>query len=454
MYILKRSIAARLVLGYAILQIVSVAIVSAVFYFGTVGVLDRTIDKKIILISDRLLNIYKTKSQQGLYAEINSLLMDGIKSDTEIFLLLDPSGRPIIGNISALSNSYHLYNVLINRKVIRYGRSVPARLIIYPLQNGSELLVGWNLDDRESIGQLVWKALAIGTGGSLFLAIVGALVFRRQLGSRIDEIRHLASEIGEGNLSRRVSIISEDEFGLLNHDINRMLDRIEHLMEGVRHVSNAIAHDLRTPLSRIRTKLENALHHESAVNRLSGVAEDAIADIDELIRVFDKLLQIAEAESGMRPQSFGKINLSQIVCDIVELYDAIAEEKNVVIEAVGQNNVSALGDKNLLGNALASLIDNAVKYGGEGATVRVGAFYEDDSTVIMVHDNGPGIPEEEISNVTQRFYRVDQSRNLPGNGLGLSIVSAIVLMHGGSLKLQNAYPGLIAKIALPNLLST
>jgi signal transduction histidine kinase len=229
-----------------------------------------------------------------------------------------------------------------------------------------------------------------------------------------------------------------------------MLDRIEHLMEGVRHVSNAIAHDLRTPLSRVRSKLDEALQHELTITTLSDAAYAAIEGIDDLILVFEKLLQIAEAESGMRTKSFDLIDLNGVAHDMVELYDASAEENRVTLKASHENTALAIGDRNLLASAVASLIDNAIKYAGPSATVEIGAYTDEQMVSIVVRDNGPGIPTEELPRVTERFYRLDQSRSLPGNGLGLSIVSAIATLHGGKLYLSDAAPGLIARIELPS----
>jgi len=235
---------------------------------------------------------------------------------------------------------------------------------------------------------------------------------------------------------------------LLSRDINRMLDRIEHLMEGVRHVSNAIAHDLRTPLARIRNKLDGALRQQQGVAGFESAAQAAIDDIDDLTRVFDKLLQIAAAESGMRPENFDDIDLHQIAADIVEMYEATADEQDVLLVQMYGEGVPARGDRNLLGSALASLVDNAIKYAGPGATVEVSAGSDEQGSWLAVRDNGPGVPAEELPKLTQRFYRLDKSRHLPGNGLGLSIVAAIAALHGGSLEIEDAAPGLRLRFRL------
>jgi signal transduction histidine kinase len=319
------------------------------------------------------------------------------------------------------------------------------------LPDGSILVVGRDMQDQREIEQLVWRALLAGGAAALLLAIGGAVLFRRQLEHRVSAIRRTAREIEAGDLTRRIPVSGvEDEFARLNRDINSMLDRIEHLMDGVRHVSNAIAHDLRTPLGRIRSRLEEALRPgNNNAAQLAGTARFAIQQVDDLIQMLDRLLQIAEAEAGARRASFTLVPLGSVVSDVVELYDATAEAEGITLVSEIESNPGTLGDRNLLASALVNLIDNALKYAGSGATVRVRAAQEPDTVSIVVQDDGPGIPSAERSRVVDRFYRLDRSRSLPGNGLGLSIVTAIASLHWGKLYLEDAKPGLIARIVLP-----
>ena len=445
---LHRSIAARLALGYGVLVALSIAIVCAVFYFGTIGVLDRSVDRKLVLLSERLAALYVAGDGTRAAAEIAHLLTDRTDSDTEIFLLVGADGRRVAGNLSAWPDAASPVGQLLHRDVTREGLRVPARLLIRDLDGGARLFVGRDMEEGESIRTLVLRSLAFGGGAAVLLAVAGAWLFRRQLEARIGQIRRTAAKIEAGDLSRRIPVSSEDEFGLLSRDINRMLDRIEHLMEGVRHVSNAIAHDLRTPLGRIRNKLDGALRQQQTVAAYAGTAQAAIDDIDDLTRVFDKLLQIAAAESGMRPENFDDIDLQQIGADIVEMYEATADEQGVLLVQMYGDAVPARGDRNLLGSALASLVDNAIKYAGAGATVEVSAGLDAHGGWLAVRDNGPGVPVEELPKLTQRFYRLDKSRHLPGNGLGLSIVDAIAALHGGSLEIEDAAPGLRLRFRL------
>nr|WP_217916831.1 HAMP domain-containing sensor histidine kinase [Janthinobacterium sp. BJB401] len=435
-------------LGYGVLVVVSISIVCAVFYFGTIGVLDRSVDRKLTLLSERLAALYQQGDSSRTTAEIAHLLTDRTDSDTEIFLLVGADGRRVAGNLSAWPDVGSPVGRLLHRDVTREGRRVPARMLIRDLDGGARLFVGRDMEEGKSIRTLVLRSLAYGGGVAILLVVAGAWLFRRQLEARIGQIRRTAGEIEAGDLSRRIPVASEDEFGLLSRDINRMLDRIEHLMEGVRHVSNAIAHDLRTPLGRIRNKLDGALRQRQDVAGYAQTAQAAIDDIDDLTRVFDKLLQIAAAESGMRPENFDDIDLQQIGADIVEMYEATADEQGVLLVQMYGDGVPARGDRNLLGSALASLVDNAIKYAGPGATVEVSAGSDEQGGWLAVRDNGPGVPKEELPKLTQRFYRLDKSRHLPGNGLGLSIVAAIAALHGGSLEIEDAAPGLRLRLRL------
>jgi signal transduction histidine kinase len=446
------TVAFRLALGYGLLAIGSMSVIAAAFYFGTVGVLARSTDAKLISISQRLADHYETRGGEAVRQEVQQLLVDGIEQDTEVYLLVEPDGRRVAGNIYGWSMAAAPPGKLTDLAVMRNGRPSLSRLLPRLLPDGSILVVGRDMQDQRDIERLVWHALFAGGAVALLLVVGGALLFRRQLEHKVGAIRRTALEIEAGDLSRRIPISDvEDEFARLNRDINRMLDRIEHLIDGVRHVSNAIAHDLRTPLGRIRSRLEEALRPGNITTQLAGTAGFAIQEVDELIRMLDRLLQIAEAESGAHRQSFAPVSLAVVVNDVVELYDATAEAEGITLVSEIEGQPVTLGDKNLITSALVNLIDNALKYAGSGATVRVRATQDRDAVSMIVQDDGPGIPPAERSRVIERFYRLDQSRSLPGNGLGLSIVAATASLHWGKLELEDAAPGLIARIVLPRI---
>jgi signal transduction histidine kinase len=444
------TVAFRLALSYGLLAIGSMSVISAAFYVGTVGVLARSTDAKLLSTSKKLAAHFETRGGDALRQEIEQLLVDGIEQDTEVYLLIAPDGRKVVGNIAGWTAAAAPPDRLTDLKVLRNGRPSLSRLLPRVLPDDSVLVVGRDMQDQREIEQLVWRALLAGGAVAVLLAIGGALLFRRQLEHRVSAVRRTAREIEAGDLTRRIPVSGvEDEFARLDRDINRMLDRIEHLMDGVRHVSNAIAHDLRTPLGRIRSRLEDALRPGNHTAQLAETARFAIQQVDDLIQMLDRLLQIAEAEAGARRASFTLVPLGSVVSDVVELYDATAEAEGIKLVIEAESDPLALGDRNLLASALVNLIDNALKYAGSGATVRVRADQEPDTVSIVVQDDGPGVPSAERSRVVDRFYRLDRSRSLPGNGLGLSIVTAIASLHWGKLYLEDAEPGLIARIVLP-----
>jgi len=446
---LLASVAFRLALGYGVLVVGTMVIISTALYFGTVIVIDRGIDAKLSKLSNDLIDRFEADNVLAIQHRIQQLLTDGIDQETEVYALLDAGGRNIVGNVAALRPGTP-FDRLTDQAIVRDGRPSSSRLLPHRLANGDVLIVGRDMRDVREVQQLVVRALLLGGGVALLLAVGGAALFRRQLEHRMAAIRHTALEIEAGDLSRRIPVPeADDEFTRLNRDINRMLDRIQRLMEGVRDVSNSIAHDLRTPLGRIRNRLDEALRPDTTMEQLRESSEETIRGIDDLIVIFDRLLQIAEAESETRRQSFKPVMLKDVITGVVELYDATAEANGVTLAIDVVSDPTTLGDKDLLASATANLVDNALKYGSAGTTVRVGARQDRETVSIVVQDDGPGIPPEERAKVVTRFYRIDRSRSLPGNGLGLAIVTAISHLHGGSLSLEDAGPGLIARIILP-----
>jgi signal transduction histidine kinase len=446
---LTDSVAARLALGNGLLLIAVIVLISAVFYFGTVGVLARSMDGKIIAISNRLTNEFGQRPIGELVQEINHELIDGIDSDTEIFLVTSPDGHRLAGNLTTWPTGVPI-GQLLDGEVIRDERPATARLLVQRLPDGGLVYVGRDLSEQRAIRELVVRALEGVMAVSLVLVAIGALLLRHQIERRIGGIRHTVRQIESGNLQQRIAVSGDDEFARLGIEINSMLDRIEQLMSGVRHVSNTIAHDLRTPMGRVRARLDEALRRDANMPALTDAARVAIEGIDDLIVMLNKLLHIAEAESGVRADTFERVNLNSIVHDMAELYDAAAEEAGVRLVVLSQGAVWAHGDHDLLANAVASLIDNALKYAGSGAVVELAAGAEEQRVFITVRDNGPGVAATELPRLTERFYRVDRSRSQPGNGLGLSIVAATATLHGGSFELTNASPGLRATIRLPH----
>lgn len=446
---LRDSIATRLALGYGLLVIATVSLVSIVFYFATIGVLENSLDSQIASLSRRLGDTYRERPLAELVEDIDRQLEDGMDSDAEIFLVLSGSGERLAGNLPDWQGAIAPLDALLMETLSRAGSPSEVRYMLTGLSNDRLLLVGYDMQQQEAIRALVLRALSVAAVVALLLITVGSIFFRRQIERRIGEIRRAVLEIEHGNFDRRIPIAGDDEFERLSIDINRMLDRIQQLMEGVRHVSNSIAHDLRTPLTRIRNRLETALRGHLDPGQQHDLIVEATEDIDDLLILFNKLLQIAEAEAGMRADFSETVDLAQLAKDMVELYDASAEASGMTLGLRGDTSIAVPGDRDLLASAVASLIDNAIKYAGTGAEIVLEVRTGSDEVVLCVHDDGPGIPREELPHVVQRFYRLDRSRTRPGNGLGLAIVQAIARLHGGTLKLENTDPGLGAILVLP-----
>jgi hypothetical protein len=264
--------------------------------------------------------------------------------------------------------------------------------------------------------------------------------------SRVDSIRQTVSAIIHGDLKHRLPThLSNEELNTLSLTINGMLDQIELLVHGVRNVSNAIAHDLRTPLAELRSRLEGLTLIRPPSEETFAEIDGAVADVDRVIRIFDALLRLAEIDAGMRRSGFVPVDLSDIATTAVEFYEPAAELKNVALKFDSDGPLPAAGDPVLLAQALSNLIDNALKYAPRDGLIEVAVRRRPDGAAqISVTDNGPGINDIEKSKVVERFYRGDASRGTPGVGLGLSLVQAVAKLHGSTLELSDRNPGLQA----------
>ena len=331
------------------------------------------------------------------------------------------------------------------------GHSALAEVIF--MSNGMRVLVGRDLGEPTKFRSMVQRSLMLALG----IMVIGALVIwffigRRAL-LRIDRLSLASQKIMDGDLGQRLPVSgSGDEFDRLSASLNAMIGRIESLNEGLRQVSDNIAHDLKTPLTRLRNRAEAALAGGSEGQDYKAAMEDVIDESDQLIRTFNALLMISRVEAGSAVATMNNVDLSQITLDSTELYEPVAEEAGVELAVRIQPDIGAYGNRELIGQALANLIDNAIKYsaGAEGmARVEVTLEMQDDAPVLSVTDNGPGIPEDRREDVRKRFVRLDESRSKPGTGLGLSLVDAIMALHGGRLDLtsnQQGASGLCARM--------
>jgi len=284
------------------------------------------------------------------------------------------------------------------------------------------------------------------------LGVAGAMAVRGLFRITIADVAATAAAFSRGDLTRRVRVTGMgDEFDRLAEEINNMLDRVATLMDGVRQVSNAIAHDLRTPITRARARLEDASRSARTEADLHAAIERAQQDLDGIVAVFQALLRIAEIEAGARRSAFARIDLGPQLFDLAELYGAVAEESGQTLEHDIPPILPAYGDRDMLQQAVANLLDNALKFSPPGSTIRLTARAAGRTLEISVSDQGPGIPAEDRARAVERFFRGETARNTPGSGLGLSLVQAVAALHGGTLRLEDNQPGLRAVIALPAL---
>ena len=431
-----------------VLLFAAVMLVSSVVYFATIGAIVRKVDTKIIDITQNFIEEANQRGVQSVANRIATSLVDGIDSDVEILLLLNKEDQRIAGNLARWNGSLDNSAGVVAHKVLSGRRLSESRVMTTRLGDGSFLVVGRDMTDIYVIRSLFIQSTFLGGGLAILLAIIAIFTLRHQIEKKIFSIRSIAHHIEAGNFSQRIAISpSPDEFDRLNLDINRMLDRIQHLMEGVTNVSNAIAHNIRTPLSLMRSRLDDALHPPLEESKLRLASERGIEEIDQLIVLLEKMLQIAEAESGARRSTLRRVNVNDCVQSLIELYDAFAEQKNIQITSHIPHNTFILGDSDLLVGALMNLFDNAVKYAGHGCHIDISTREEDDTVSIIFSDNGPGVPLAERDKVLQRFYRINHKGQ--GSGLGLAIVKAFTHIQDGQVYLEDNHPGLRVRLVFP-----
>jgi signal transduction histidine kinase len=325
--------------------------------------------------------------------------------------------------------------------------------MVFRLRGGLRLLVGRDVRELSATRAVIQDALAWGLAITAGLALLGGSLMSAGVVRRIEAINEVGREIMDGDLSRRVpGDGSGDEFDQLAVNLNRMLARIEALMASVRQVSDNIAHDLRTPLSRLHTKLSQLRDTDLPAESAASV-DAAINDAEELLSAFNALLRIARVESGSRRAAFTDLDPVPLLHDVAELYEPLAADRSQTLDVRAQlpaaggegdagRGLCVHGDRDLLFQALANLLDNAIKYTPEGGRILLDAIAVGEALDITVTDSGPGIPAELRRKVLQRFYRIDESRSAPGHGLGLSLVQAVAQLHGAALRLEDAEPGL------------
>jgi signal transduction histidine kinase len=375
---------------------------------------------------------------------------------SSLYLVTTPAGEMLAGNVGYLpigTLERTGWSETEYRRLDDPTGSHHALVRVFELPGGFRMLVGRDLDDREKVHNIVISAGRWSVTLVVVLGLAGGFFVTRRVLRRVDAMTETTRTIVEGDLSGRLFVAGTgDELDRLAENLNAMLERIEALMHGLQEVSDNIAHDLKTPLTRLRNHAEEALRLANGEADYRAALERTIEESDALMRTFNALLMIARAESGHAREDMAEFDASEVARGIAELYEPLAEEKGLTLTVEAPEPIMVRGKRELVSQALSNLADNAIKYavpdGGYGK-IQVTAQSEGDRVLLAVSDNGPGIPEADRSRVVERFVRLERSRSQPGSGLGLSLVAAVARLHGGELLLQDNHPGLKAVIALP-----
>ncbi len=446
---LLRSSTFRLAVLYMALFGASVAVLLTFIYWSTAGYMalqtDDTIEAEVTGLAER----YGVSGLDGLIRSIDERVSRKPNGDA-VYLLTDDQLTPLIGNLDRWPRvsrdsdgwlNFDLEQATSDGEVTHRARARP-----FTLRGGYRLLVGRDMQELDATRSLIVRAIAWGLAITVMMALAGGIMLSRHTMRRLEAINETSRRIMHGDLSRRIPTRStDDDFDQLADNLNGMLDTIEQLMEDVRRVTDNVAHDLRTPLTRLRNRLEN-LKGDNDVDRSS--VEAALADADGLLDTFNALLRIASIESGRRRAAFKNIPLDDVVRDVTELYEPLAEQKQQKLDVSVSDDVLVRGDRDLLFQAFANLLDNAIKYTPQGGNIRVSLENGASGPRIRIIDSGPGIPQQSRDQVFKRFFRLEESRHTPGNGLGLSLVEAVARLHKASIELGGE-PGLDVSLAFP-----
>jgi signal transduction histidine kinase len=447
------SITFKLALTYTLIFGASVAALFYFVYLSTTGFVVQTKEAAIEADVTGFQETFERSGVTGLIIAINRRTNRGTNPDG-IYLLVDSVGTTLAGNLGSWPRNAVPDDVWLNFTISDLRSAEPEtadvrakQFVVQGVQQNYMLLVGRDVRDAREFRARLLDSLRVGIGITLALGLLGGLIFSSSILRRIAAITRTCRSIMSGDLTQRVAVsYQNDELGQLSGSINAMLDQIERLMNGMRQVSDNVAHDLRTPLTRLRSRLESAARHIDDPAQRETI-EGAIGDADSLLATFAALLRIARAEAGSQ-RTFVDVDLNAVAEEVVDLYSPLAEDKGLTFVTQFEPGLMVRGDPNLIGQALANLIDNAIKYTEKGS-VTVALTRQEGRTAIVVADTGPGVPEAYRSKVLERLFRLEQSRTSPGSGLGLSLVAAVAKSHGLDLKLEDNTPGLRVTLRFP-----
>lgn len=458
---LIRTTAFRLTLVYLFLFALFAASLLAFFAWNTRRLITEQITTTVNAEVSEINEIYLRRGLRGLAFTVGNR---ALRPGANLYLITAPNGVALGGNIGSLAPGVMTtpgWSETIYRRLDENDNAEHRALVkVTELSNGFRLLIGRDLEERRRLFGIVAKGTQWSVLVVIVLGIGGGIFVSRRVLARIDAMTGTTQRIMAGDLSGRLPVgRSGDELDRLAGNLNAMLERIEALMNGLKEVSDNIAHDLKTPLTRLRNRAEEALARAGSEADYREALERTIEESDGLIRTFNALLMIARAESGQARGNMDDFDAAEVANGIHELYEPLAEEDGMTL-TVKTSATPVHGNRELISQAMANLVENAIKYGKPAASaqplglkaareIAIEARRDGDSVLLSVTDRGPGIPEADRKHAVERFVRLEASRTLPGSGLGLSLANAVATLHGGELRLGDAHPGLVATLVLP-----
>jgi signal transduction histidine kinase len=438
---LLRTSSFRLTVAYAALFSLSALILFVLISSGTSHYLQMELRNSIASDLTELREIFESRGADSVVREIKSRMRQADNADM-MYLLQNAAGNFVAGNMPPQTPRVGLYEVAVPARYSpeNKARTVDARSV--SLSDGGTLFVAADTASLHEMQLVIFHAFVWSFGITLVLAFFGGTLMSRKLLLHVESISQTGRDIMDGNLSLRIPIRGvDDEFDHLATSLNLMLAQTERLVESMRQVSNDIAHDLRTPLTRLRQRLERTQTTEQSIEGLRTTIDRSISETDSILETFSALLRIAQIESATSQQEFALVHLSEALQMVVEIHQPTADERGQHINARIAPDLNVWGDRELLIQMLFNVLGNAIRHSPDQASISLTGEHVGDGIDVVVADNGPGIPEAERSKVFRRFYRLESSRSTPGNGLGLSLVAAVAQGHGVTIHLEDNHPG-------------